>query len=286
MFGLSSSALTLCFFFFQAEDGIRDHCVTGVQTCALPICREHRPPPNVQPPRRGPCAGVGGRAQPGPAPAGSARAELAQGGADRAPRARPRRGGPRPPSAWKRQTDELRGAPDPGGALRRVPRWRARVLRPPPRPLRAGQRHRPPEQAPPRRAASGAREAQALPRRPKLLARRALTDDGAASAVTGCAPPCVASGSQGGPEISRAPRPCVTKLNAHRMSTKIRFWKPIRYQRWTNTHMSHAGKPLSFSPLTSATARARPMVARFPLSWYRKGGVRSSRSRRRITFAA
>src|SRR5260221_471703 len=28
------------FFFFQAEDGIRDHCVTGVQTCALPICAE------------------------------------------------------------------------------------------------------------------------------------------------------------------------------------------------------------------------------------------------------
>src|SRR5260221_3882196 len=28
------------FFFFQAEDGIRDHCVTGVQTCALPICIE------------------------------------------------------------------------------------------------------------------------------------------------------------------------------------------------------------------------------------------------------
>ena len=25
--------------FFQAEDGIRDHCVTGVQTCALPIFR-------------------------------------------------------------------------------------------------------------------------------------------------------------------------------------------------------------------------------------------------------
>ena len=24
-------------FFFQAKDGIRDHCVTGVQTCALPI---------------------------------------------------------------------------------------------------------------------------------------------------------------------------------------------------------------------------------------------------------
>src|SRR5690348_17981015 len=26
-----------CFFFFQAEDGIRDGRVTGVQTCALPI---------------------------------------------------------------------------------------------------------------------------------------------------------------------------------------------------------------------------------------------------------
>src|SRR3989454_3242643 len=26
-----------CFFFFQAEDGIRDYKVTGVQTCALPI---------------------------------------------------------------------------------------------------------------------------------------------------------------------------------------------------------------------------------------------------------
>src|SRR2546429_9331702 len=27
----------LLFFFFQAEDGIRDVAVTGVQTCALPI---------------------------------------------------------------------------------------------------------------------------------------------------------------------------------------------------------------------------------------------------------
>src|SRR5437588_4491819 len=27
-------------FFFQAKDGIRDHCVTGVQTCALPISLE------------------------------------------------------------------------------------------------------------------------------------------------------------------------------------------------------------------------------------------------------
>src|SRR5256884_4127837 len=29
--------LCLSFFFFQAEDGIRDVAVTGVQTCALPI---------------------------------------------------------------------------------------------------------------------------------------------------------------------------------------------------------------------------------------------------------
>src|SRR2546422_1419879 len=28
------------FFFFQAEDGIRDVAVTGVQTCALPICSQ------------------------------------------------------------------------------------------------------------------------------------------------------------------------------------------------------------------------------------------------------
>src|SRR5699024_11468348 len=30
------------FFFFQAEDGIRDRNVTGVQTCALPISQEIR----------------------------------------------------------------------------------------------------------------------------------------------------------------------------------------------------------------------------------------------------
>src|SRR3990170_5426137 len=29
--------------FFQAEDGIRDDLVTGVQTCALPICPHHLP---------------------------------------------------------------------------------------------------------------------------------------------------------------------------------------------------------------------------------------------------
>ena len=34
---LTTMKLFLFFFFFQAEDGIRDYKVTGVQTCALPI---------------------------------------------------------------------------------------------------------------------------------------------------------------------------------------------------------------------------------------------------------
>src|SRR5205823_11752036 len=34
---LSVHAGIVFFFFFQAEDGIRDKLVTGVQTCALPI---------------------------------------------------------------------------------------------------------------------------------------------------------------------------------------------------------------------------------------------------------
>src|SRR5690606_40490313 len=34
-------------FFFQAEDGIRDFHVTGVQTCALPILPAPAPPPTL-----------------------------------------------------------------------------------------------------------------------------------------------------------------------------------------------------------------------------------------------
>src|SRR5256885_3927102 len=41
------------FFFFQAEDGIRDYKVTGVQTCALPISGCDREP-----------RALGGRPQP------------------------------------------------------------------------------------------------------------------------------------------------------------------------------------------------------------------------------
>src|SRR2546429_4174680 len=40
-----SSCVAVCVFFFQAEDGIRDVAVTGVQTCALPICAGASAPP-------------------------------------------------------------------------------------------------------------------------------------------------------------------------------------------------------------------------------------------------
>src|SRR2546422_3382749 len=39
------SCLLCLFFFFQAEDGIRDVAVTGVQTCALPIYPQTDPVP-------------------------------------------------------------------------------------------------------------------------------------------------------------------------------------------------------------------------------------------------
>src|SRR2546427_9586922 len=37
IFSISRLKYVFFFFFFQAEDGIRDLTVTGVQTCALPI---------------------------------------------------------------------------------------------------------------------------------------------------------------------------------------------------------------------------------------------------------
>src|SRR5256886_11379256 len=45
---VGSTSCSFVFFFFQAEDGIRDLTVTGVQTCALPIYSqvvEPGPPP-------------------------------------------------------------------------------------------------------------------------------------------------------------------------------------------------------------------------------------------------
>src|SRR2546425_1499495 len=41
MLGVGRSSLVFVFF-FQAEDGIRDKLVTGVQTCALPISAQRR----------------------------------------------------------------------------------------------------------------------------------------------------------------------------------------------------------------------------------------------------
>src|SRR5256886_13176330 len=59
------------FFFFQAEDGIRDLTVTGVQTCALPIsrhaARQRRPDgrcDRTPPPLRGVGRAVAGRRAP------------------------------------------------------------------------------------------------------------------------------------------------------------------------------------------------------------------------------
>src|SRR5256885_12933867 len=51
---LHAAYCLIFFFFFQAEDGIRDYKVTGVQTCALPIWQKNSPSPQTAEP-----AGVG-----------------------------------------------------------------------------------------------------------------------------------------------------------------------------------------------------------------------------------
>src|SRR5258708_20331842 len=45
---VAQSAGITSFFFFQAEDGIRDDLVTGVQTCALPISQPHAKNPALR----------------------------------------------------------------------------------------------------------------------------------------------------------------------------------------------------------------------------------------------
>src|SRR2546430_9053426 len=81
---MSASCVNL-FFFFQAEDGIRDLTVTGVQTCALPISAapRRRAGPGSGPPGGGSCrrrrrgrrgrSGTAGRANPSPASPGRGR---------------------------------------------------------------------------------------------------------------------------------------------------------------------------------------------------------------------
>src|SRR6266581_6972164 len=61
----SNPAAGLCcgLFFFQAEDGIRDGRVTGVQTCALPICHGSVGSPADRGSRSGPVLGQGSRRQ-------------------------------------------------------------------------------------------------------------------------------------------------------------------------------------------------------------------------------
>src|SRR5256885_7562853 len=61
------SYLCLVFFFFQAEDGIRDYKVTGVQTCALPISAVTL---NCGNGHRGPPRPLRGFSQPAPLTAG------------------------------------------------------------------------------------------------------------------------------------------------------------------------------------------------------------------------
>src|SRR5438874_13283200 len=64
----------LLYFFFQAEDGIRDLYVTGVQTCALPISAtvaHSKPGPSGQEPN-GSAAEAGAAAMPAPARAPNA----------------------------------------------------------------------------------------------------------------------------------------------------------------------------------------------------------------------
>src|SRR3989442_4254776 len=78
--------ISVVFFFFQAEDGIRDADVTGVQTCALPISLPSSLPPSS------PCRTLGGGG--GTAP----RTSMPRPGASSRP----------PGNGGKRSTDRLR----------------------------------------------------------------------------------------------------------------------------------------------------------------------------------
>src|SRR6266508_1192362 len=66
------------FFFFKAEDGMRDGHVTGVQTCALPICPARREAPGTT----GPPRETGRRLPPGPTPLWQDRRRVRSGRAD------------------------------------------------------------------------------------------------------------------------------------------------------------------------------------------------------------
>src|SRR5258707_11430915 len=59
---VDDTSLYLFFFFFQAEDGIRDIGVTGVQTCALPIYPSRECSRRRADRANRPCCRKGGRA--------------------------------------------------------------------------------------------------------------------------------------------------------------------------------------------------------------------------------
>src|SRR5690606_40667444 len=70
--------LYVALFFFQAEDGIRDFHVTGVQTCALPIYPHPGPGAAAQPP--GDIGEPPGQRRPDSAPLAVPGGQEAQGG--------------------------------------------------------------------------------------------------------------------------------------------------------------------------------------------------------------
>src|SRR2546426_5198624 len=72
------------FFFFQAEDGIRDYKVTGVQTCALPISLSSRCARGGGPTR---CASARRRFMPHPTEPGRVAGVILAAGASRRMRA-------------------------------------------------------------------------------------------------------------------------------------------------------------------------------------------------------
>ena len=81
------------------------------------------------------------------------------------------------------------------------------------------------------------------------------------------------------------PRPRVTKLNDQRMRTSRRFWKPIRYQRWTTSQVSQARKPLSRSALDVGDGRARGRSSRgCPCRGSGRARLLAPRSRARTTL--
>src|SRR5438552_1752633 len=84
--------LVCVFFFFQAEDGIRDDLVTGVQTCALPICGRS-PPMASSPMTRATIRGVRSYRLRSARPSGARCATLAYVSAPLVPRSEERRVG-------------------------------------------------------------------------------------------------------------------------------------------------------------------------------------------------